>query len=109
MNQAIETDFNENTIAAPYLLSDRSSSASNLPAISEDEHLTGAKKAAILCLSLGEEAASVMFKYLDEQEVQILSKELALLPDVKSEIADPIVDEFNRLLLARSYVTTGGV
>ncbi len=73
------------------------------------EKISGIRKAAILCLSLGEEAASVLFQHLDEEEVQLLSRELALLPDVKSNVADSIVEEFNQLLLARSYVTTGGV
>lgn len=71
--------------------------------------VSGIRKAAILCLSLGEEAASILFKHLDEDEVQLLSRELALLPDVKSDTADEIVEEFSQLLLARSYVTTGGV
>jgi flagellar motor switch protein FliG len=71
--------------------------------------ISGLRKAAILCLSLGEEAASVLFRHLDEEEVQLLSRELALLHDVKSEVADEVVHEFDQLLLARSYVTTGGV
>jgi len=50
-----------------------------------------------------------MFKPLDEEEVQILSKELALLPNVKSRVSDGVVEEFHQLLTARSYVTTGGV
>ncbi len=62
-----------------------------------------------MCLSLGEEAASALFKHLDEEEVQILSKELALLPNVKSEMTHTVLEEFNQLLTARSYVTTGGV
>jgi len=73
------------------------------------EDLSGAKKAAILCLSLGEVAASALFKYLDEDEVQVLSKELALLPNVKSHISDGVIEEFHQLLTARSYVTAGGV
>ena len=48
----------------------------------ELEKLSGARKAAILCLSLGEESAAEVFKYLDENEVQIVSRELALLRDV---------------------------
>lgn len=71
--------------------------------------MTGARKAAILCLSLGEEVAVQLLKHLEEEEVQMLSKELALLPDVKSEISDGVVEEFHQLLLARSYVTNGGV
>lgn len=73
------------------------------------EKIPGVRKAAILCLSLGEEAAAMLFRHLDEEEVQLLSRELALLPDVKSEIADQVVREFDQLLLARSYITTGGV
>ena len=79
------------------------------PELEKPNPIPGARKAAILCLTLGEEAGSELFKHLDEEEVQILSRELALLPDVKSDIADTVVEEFNQLLLARSYVTIGGV
>lgn len=78
-------------------------------AIRQPEAMSGARKAAILCLSLGEDAASALFKHLDEEEVQTLSRELALLPDVKSETSDNVVEEFHQLLTARSYVTMGGV
>ena len=73
------------------------------------ERLPGIRKAAILCLSLGEDAASTLFQHLTEDEVQMLSRELALLPDVKSDIVEEVIGEFNQLLLARNYVTTGGV
>jgi flagellar motor switch protein FliG len=76
---------------------------------SQQAKMSSARKAAILCLSLGEEAATELFKHLDEEEVQLLSKELALLPNVKSEISDDVVEEFHQLLVARNYVTTGGV
>lgn len=75
----------------------------------EQETIPNLRKAAILCLSLGEEAASALFKHLDEEEVQLLSKELASLPNVKSEITNSVIEEFSQLLMARNYVTTGGV
>jgi flagellar motor switch protein FliG len=78
-------------------------------ALREPEPMTSARKAAILCLTLGEEAATELFKHLDESEVQILSKELALLPDVKSHVSAGVVEEFHQLLTARKYVTMGGV
>ena len=77
--------------------------------IREPNQLSGARKAAILCLSLGEEAAVELLKHLDEEEVQMISKELAMLPDVKSNTAETVIDEFHQLLLARNYVTMGGV
>lgn len=78
-------------------------------AVHRSASMPSARKAAILCLSLGEEAASELFKHLDQEEVQILSKELAMLPNVKSEISDSVIEEFHQLLVARSYVTSGGV
>lgn len=77
--------------------------------INDPETMSSARKAAILCLTLGEEAATELFKHLDESEVQILSKELALLPDVKSHVSAYVVEEFHQLLTARKYVTMGGV
>src|SRR5436190_20299139 len=76
---------------------------------SPDSSISSARKAAILCLSLGEDAATALFKHLDEDEVQILSRELALLPDVKSDMSGIVIEEFHQLLTARSYVTMGGV
>lgn len=73
------------------------------------EKVSGARKAAIFCLSLGEDAAAALFQHLDEEEVQILTKELAMLPNVKSDVAEKVIEEFNQLLLARNYVKTGGV
>ncbi len=81
----------------------------SLAITTKKDALTNVRKAAILCLSLGEEAASALFKHLSEDEVQILSKELAMLPNVKSEITNSVIEEFSQLLTARSYVTTGGV
>lgn len=108
MQQATETVLIDNP-AAQNMLTDGSEHHEQALTIPEAEVMSGSRKAAVLCLSLGEEAASVIFKYLDEEEVQILSKELALLPDLKSQVADHVIEEFNQLLLAKSYVTTGGV
>ena len=94
----------------------RSSDSANEPARtgatlkpSQKTEMSGARKAAILCLALGEEAAAELIRHLDEDEVQALSKELAMLPNVKSEISQGVIEEFNKLLEARNYVTTGGV
>jgi flagellar motor switch protein FliG len=75
----------------------------------QPEPVTGIRKAAILCLSLGEDAAAELFKQLDEDEVHALTKELAMLPNVKSQISDGVLEEFHQLVTARSFVSTGGV
>jgi flagellar motor switch protein FliG len=71
--------------------------------------LSGARKAAILCLTLGEDAATSLLRHLDDNEVHMISKELALMPGVKSDIAEFVINEFHELLAARNYVTMGGV
>jgi flagellar motor switch protein FliG len=73
------------------------------------EGFSGARKAAILCMALGDEVASAVFKYLDEDEVQEVSREMASLQRVSSDVADDVVEEFFQLMLARNYIVTGGV
>lgn len=76
---------------------------------SAPEPLSGARKAAILCLTLGEEAAAKLLSHLDENEIQMLSRELAMMPKVDPEMTESVVAEFHDLLSARSYVAAGGV
>lgn len=71
--------------------------------------VNGARKAAILCLSLGDEVASEVFRQLEEDEVQEISRELAALQSVPSDVTDSIIEEFHGLLLARSFVASGGI
>src|SRR4051812_41803666 len=71
--------------------------------------IPGARKAAIFLVALGEDMASEIFRHLEEDEVQLISKELAALERVPSDITDFIVEEFHQLLLAQTYVATGGV
>ena len=73
------------------------------------DRVPGIRKAAILCLSLGEEAAATLLKQLDEDEVQALSREIALLSNVKSKVTSGVLEEFHELITARSYVSAGGV
>src|SRR5262249_14594737 len=71
--------------------------------------LSGPCKAAVFCVALGEEVASEIFRFLDEEEVQQISRELTNLHRVSSETAEEVVEEFHQLLMAQSYVASGGV
>ncbi|HET6975118.1 MAG TPA: flagellar motor switch protein FliG [Pyrinomonadaceae bacterium] len=73
------------------------------------DSLNGISKAAVFCIAMGEDVASEIFKFLDEEEVQLISRELSALSRVSSEIADDVVEEFHQLLVAQSYVASGGV
>ena len=73
------------------------------------ENLSGVRKAAILCASLDGDAISAVFQYLEEDEVQIISRELASLQRIASETANSVLREFNQLLTARNFAITGGM
>ena len=73
------------------------------------EHLSGKQKAAVLCLVLGEDLTAEIFKRLDDDEVQDISREISLLGAVPAEITDRVVEEFYNLTLAKEYMTIGGI
>jgi len=70
--------------------------------------ITGAKKAAILMVLLGDEASAGIFQYLQEEEVQDISKEISRLGDINPEVAESILEDFYKLTLAQSFLARGG-
>jgi len=71
--------------------------------------LTGAQKAAILMVTIGDDSAASIFKYLEEEEIQAISKEIALTKHIMPEISDDVMEEFHTMTLAKSYITQGGI
>jgi flagellar motor switch protein FliG len=73
------------------------------------ENLTGKQKAAVLALVLGEDVTSELFKRLEDDEVQDISREISLMGAVPADITDKVVEEFYNLTLAKEYMTIGGI
>jgi flagellar motor switch protein FliG len=73
------------------------------------EQMPGVRKAAILCVSLDSDVVSEVFRYLEEEEVQRISRELASLQHISAEVAQEVLQEFEQLLIARNYAITGGL
>ena len=71
--------------------------------------MTGLQKAAYLLVSLGDETASNIFKYLEEDEIQQISREIAVTRHVQPEQADEVMEEFHTMAMAKSYITQGGI
>lgn len=71
--------------------------------------LSGSQKAAVLMVSLGDETAANIFKYLEEDEIQAISREIALTKHVQPEIAEEVMEEFHTMTQARSYISQGGI
>ena len=67
--------------------------------------MTGPKKAAILLLALGEDAAADVMKNLEEAEIQQVGYYMTRFTDVSSEELDIVLEEFYR----NSVMTDDGV
>ena len=73
------------------------------------DKMTPARKAAVLLIMLGEGSSSEVLKYLDEDEVQQLGREIAKMQAITSDQADVVLEEFYQMLVARDYVMKGGI
>jgi len=60
-------------------------------------------------VALGDDVAASIFKYLEEDEIQQISKEIALTRHVQPETADEVLEEFHTMSLAKSYIAQGGI
>src|SRR5664279_4744238 len=71
--------------------------------------LTGIEKAAILLIVLGDQASALIVKQLTENDVDMVSRQVARLKKVTPEDAETVLEEFYQLTSAREYFATGGV
>ena len=67
--------------------------------------MPGLKKVAMLFVVLGEEATSSIFPHLKNEEIQDITREIALLERVTTEETMAVMEEFHTLTLARQYVS----
>ena len=73
------------------------------------ENLNGVRKAAILTVLLGEHASGELFKHLNEEEIELIAREVARLGPVPAATATEVLEEFHQMWKAAEYVTKGGV
>jgi flagellar motor switch protein FliG len=71
--------------------------------------LTGVRKAAILLVAVGEDAAREIMRALPEADVQQLTEELADLRGVPSDVSNAVVEEFYEMLATQGFIMHGGL
>lgn len=74
----------------------------------ESRQLSGVKKAAILLVLLGEDAAAAIYKNLDNMEVNRVTREIAEMEKVPPEVVTEVLEEYYTLTLAQDTVAQGG-
>jgi flagellar motor switch protein FliG len=73
------------------------------------ELLSGVRKAAILMIILGDKASAEIIRQLEEDEVQMISREITRVSAIPSEMAEGVLEEFYQMTMAREYVVKGGM
>jgi flagellar motor switch protein FliG len=73
------------------------------------QKLSGPQRAAVLLIALGEEAGAEVIKSFTEDEVQLVSREIARLPSVTSEQTEGVVEDFYQVLTGRDFAVRGGI
>lgn len=77
-----------------------SMSQSLLPSGFGVNRLNGRQKAAILLVSLGPDLAASVFRYLSENEIEVLTQSIAAMPHVSPDMRDTVLREFQAMVTA---------
>jgi flagellar motor switch protein FliG len=70
---------------------------------------SGARKAAIFLIAIGQELSAQILAHLEEDEVQRVGQEIARSQTISTDQSEAIMDEFYNMLVARDFVIRGGV
>lgn len=76
---------------------------------SNSKRLTAIQKAAVLLISIGPDASAAVYKNLQEDEIEEITRELVSLRNVDSEIVHEVVEEFYQMMKAQDFVAVGGL
>ncbi len=76
---------------------------------SDKPALSGIRKAAILTIVMGHEVAGEILKHLEEDEVQLIGREVARVQTLTGDDAEGVLEEFYQMSIANEYVLKGGI
>ena len=74
-----------------------------------NEVFSGLRKAAIAIVTLGDDVAADVFRFLTEDEVQLVGREVSKLNKVTPEQAENTLQEFHEMSMAQDYLMSGGI
>src|SRR5438045_8290849 len=83
--------------------------AVNLARTHQLDQLTGAQKAAILCMVLGSEAAQLITQKLGQEEVELISFEIARMDRVSNDATEAVLAEWLDVMMAADNIAAGGI
>ena len=75
---------------------------------SEPQDMSGVRKAAILMMLLGEEAAAMIFRHLNDEDLQELTQEISRLGSISKEVSRKVLSEYQDMTMAQDRIAQGG-
>ena len=76
---------------------------------SDENALNGTRKAAILMVLLGDEAAMGVYRNLPDRDLRAITQEISELEYVSPEIGAKVLQDYYRLTLTQEYLAQGGM
>lgn len=71
--------------------------------------MSGARKAAIAMMALGEDVASKLLRHLDEHQIERIAAEVAAMGPITPGMGEEVMSELHDMAATGDYVTSGGV
>jgi flagellar motor switch protein FliG len=71
--------------------------------------MTGAQKAAVLLVMLGDKSSAELIKQLPEDDIQLVSREIARISTISTDQAESVLEEFYQMTTAHDFVVRGGL
>ncbi|MBK6766420.1 MAG: flagellar motor switch protein FliG [bacterium] len=71
--------------------------------------LSSIQKAAVLMISIGPEASAELYKRMQQDEIEEITKEMLRLRNVESAMANRVIEEFYHMMTAQDFVAVGGL
>lgn len=71
--------------------------------------VSGARKAAIALMVLGEEGSASVIKYLHEDEIEKVAREIASIGAISTEVGEQVLTELSTASTTSAGVTAGGI
>jgi flagellar motor switch protein FliG len=81
-----------------------------MPSLRNQQFLpSGLQKSAMLLITLGPEVSASVFQHLEDEEIDMLTLEIANIRKVDNEDKEEIMSEFYQLAMANNFLTQGGI
>lgn len=71
--------------------------------------VSGARKAAIALMVLGEEGSASIFRYMHEDEIERVAREIASIGAISTEMSEQVLSELSTASTTSAGVTAGGI